>query len=68
MIVTKISTISGNVNSMDLPITQEQLNRYNEGTELIQNVFPNLTPDQREFLISGITANEWATTFGEGLD
>jgi len=68
MIVTKKSTLSGNINSMDLPITQEQLDRYTNGNELVQNIFPNLTPDQREFIISGITANEWANTFGEGFD
>jgi len=32
-----------------------------QGTEkrLIQDVFPNLLPEEREFLLSGITPGEW---------
>jgi len=45
---------------MELPITNEQLNRWEQG-ELIQNVFPDLTPDQREFIMTGITGEEWKT-------
>ena len=64
MQVTKQSTISGEFHTMDLDITPEQLSRYENGTELIQNIFPNLSPDEREFLISGITPTEWDTVFG----
>lgn len=38
---------------MDLPITQHQLDRWQAG-ELIQHVMPELTAEQREFLISGL--------------
>ena len=64
MIITKQSTISGEFNTMDLDITLEQFTRYENGTELIQNIFPNLSPDEREFLISGITPTEWNSVFG----
>ena len=64
MIITKQSTISGEINTMDLDITIEQFSRYENGVELIQNVFPNLSPDEREFLISGITPTEWNSVFG----
>tara|TARA_R110002020_G_scaffold6662_5_gene28232 strand:- start:1815 stop:1997 length:183 start_codon:yes stop_codon:yes gene_type:complete len=43
---------------MDLPVTQMQLQEWKDGG-LIQNVFPDLTPDEREFIQTGITPNEW---------
>jgi hypothetical protein len=32
---------------------------------LIQDAIPNLTPDQREFIMNGITAEEWEESLGE---
>ena len=31
----------------------------------IQDAFPRLTPDQREFLMTGLTPEEWGDLFGE---
>lgn len=62
MRIEKRSAVSGVVRVMDLPITEEQLRRWENG-ELIQNVMPNLTPDEREFLMTGITATEWDDMF-----
>ena len=45
---------TGDFNTMELDITQEQLNSWMDG-ELVQNVFPHLTPDEREFIMTGIT-------------
>ncbi len=39
--------------------------RYAGGKERIQDVFPHLTADEREFLMTGITAKEWKDAFGE---
>ena len=33
--------------------------------ELIQDVMPDLSPDQREFLMTGMTPLEWTNMFGE---
>jgi hypothetical protein len=63
VIVKRKSPFSGQINTMDLPITMEQIQRW-QGGELIQNAMPNLNADEREFLISGITAEEWKQTFG----
>ena len=62
MIVKRTSIISGRESEMDLPVTQEQIERWSGG-ELIQRVFPDLTSDQREFLISGITPEEWNSIY-----
>ena len=59
MLVKKTSIMTGKVNEMNLDITQEQLDRYLEGRELIQDIFPHLNSSEREFLISGMTGEEW---------
>ena len=64
MLITRKSLISGNINTMSLPITEEQYTAWEQGT-LVQNAMPHLTPDEREFVMSGITPEEWAETFGE---
>ena len=64
MLITNKSKVSGKVRSMELDVTEEQLNRYNTGQVTLQDCFPNLSPDEREFIKSGITADEWEETFG----
>jgi hypothetical protein len=49
---------------MDIPCTLEQYGAWQDGT-LIQEAMPNLTPDEREFLITGITPWEWDEVFGD---
>ena len=64
MLITRKSLISGNINTMSLPITEEQYTAWEQGT-LVQNAMPHLTPDEREFVMTGITPEEWADNFGE---
>ena len=64
--VTRQSAITRKINTMELPITQEHLDMYETvGDILIQDAFPNLNAEQREFILSGITPQEWNDTFGE---
>lgn len=66
MIVEKTSFISGKVHSLDLNITQEQLIKVNNRfatKELIQDIVPHLSEDDREYLMTGSTPEEWASTF-----
>ena len=64
--VTRQSAITRKINTMELPITQEHLDMYETvGDILIQDAFPNLNEEQREFILSGITPQEWNDTFGE---
>ena len=58
MLITKTSVMTGEKNEMLLPVTNEQIERW-EGGALIQDVFRHLTPSEREFLISGVTPEEW---------
>ena len=67
MLVTNISQLSGKEHTLDLDITQEQLERFynrRENGEYVQTIFPNLSAGEREFLISGITQEEWTNMFG----
>lgn len=62
MKVIKKSIISGKFNSMELNVTKEQLDLHSQG-KLVQEVFPQLNREEREFLISGITPKEWNQHF-----
>ena len=53
MKITRTSFVSGKTLTLDLNITLEQYNRWQDG-EHAQNVFTNLNADEREFIISGI--------------
>ena len=64
MLITRKSLISGNINSMSLPIREEQYTAWEQGT-LVQVAMPHLSPDEREFVMTGITPEEWADNFGE---
>ena len=62
MKITKTSPFSGNTNVMEIDVTQEQIALWESGT-LIQNAMPNLSADEREFIMTGITPEEWDSAF-----
>jgi hypothetical protein len=64
MLITKRSSLSGNTNSREINVTQAQLDNWASGT-FIQNAMPHLSPDDREFLMTGITPEEWDKHFNE---
>ena len=63
MKVQRESIISGQLNTMDLNVTPQQMDRFYGGYELTQNIFPDLSSEEREFLISGMMPSEWDSTF-----
>ena len=62
MIITMTSLFTGKKNQMDLDVTPDQLDRWQEG-ELIQKIFPHLSIDEREFLITRVSIDEQAQFF-----
>jgi len=67
--VTRQSMLTKKMNTMELPISQDHLDKYDTiGGLLVQNLFPNLDAGQREFLISGITPDEWNKYIGDYND
>jgi hypothetical protein len=67
MLISKISDMSNKMHTMDIDVTDEQLQDWREGTA-IQDAMPNLTPDEREFIKTGITPKEWEEMFGDAGD
>lgn len=65
MLISRTSTLTGVVNTMDLPVTLEEIKAWEQSRALVQRSFPHLTSDQREFLISGATPEEWDEAFPE---
>ena len=58
MIITKTSPMTGMINTMDVSVTEVQIARW-QGGMLIQDVMPNLSADEREFIMTGITPDDW---------
>ena len=58
MTITRTDPFTGRTNFLSLDITEEQLRSWHNG-ELIQDAMPNLTADEREFIMTGITSDSW---------
>lgn len=68
MLITRRSPLTGKETTMDLDVTQEQMDEFalpGSQRRLVQSVFPNLTPDQREFIKTGYTQEDWDAMFKE---
>lgn len=65
MLITRKSPISGIERTLEIPVTQEELDNW-EGGMLAQEAFPNLTAEHREFIMTGVTPDEWEETMKEG--
>ncbi len=66
MMITRESIFTQHTHTLNIDVTQDQLNDWQSGT-LIQTAMPDLSAADREFLMTGITPEEWAETFGDGL-
>jgi hypothetical protein len=64
MRILRTSPVSGKTRILDIDISQEQLTAWEQG-ELIQRAAPHLSEDDREFIITGITSDEWDSIFSE---
>jgi hypothetical protein len=65
MLVSRVSLLTGNRHLREINVTQEQLDRWEAGEDLIQNICPSLSADDREFIMTGATPEEWNEHFGE---
>ena len=46
-------------NSLEIPVTADQLNDYYHGNLNVQNAFPTLSPAEREFIMTGTPDEEF---------
>jgi hypothetical protein len=58
------SMLTGKIHEREIDVTPEQLKKW-QGGMLIQDAMPHLSSDDREYLISGATPEEWEKFFGE---
>jgi hypothetical protein len=66
MTIKRVSQISGETSAMEINMTKEQLARVDarfDTGELIQEIVPELSAQEREFLMSGMTLAEQEMMF-----
>ncbi len=64
MIIVRKSPVTGKLNELDIDVTFDQYESWANG-ELIQNAMPNITADEREFIVSGCTPEDFDFLFPE---
>ena len=59
--VIRVSPLTGITNTMYMDISDDQIEEWNDTnrTRLIQDIFPNLTEEEREFIMTGYTVADW---------
>lgn len=65
MIIRKESVISGITRARDIPINPNDWALYNMGNVSIDDAMPYLNQEDREYILSGITPDEWVSVFKE---
>ncbi len=67
-LIEKTSALTGKLSQMLIGIDfhkfVESFQSWERGA-LLQNAFPNLSADEREFIKTGISPEEWEAAFGE---
>ena len=63
MFIARKSMSSGKIRTIDVPVTPEQLEAWEEG-EPIEKAFPKLSLAHREYIMSGLTPSEFTEVFG----
>lgn len=63
MLITRTSDLTGITRSLEIDVTQEQLDAYYNNGMLLQDAFPFMSADEREFIKTGITQDEWDAYF-----
>jgi hypothetical protein len=64
MLIEKICPFTGKVNTKEIDVTLLQLKAWQHG-QLIQKAMPNVSPSDREFIMTGITDDAWDDMFDD---
>ena len=64
MLITKTSILSGKTRTKEINVNQSQIDKWVAGM-LIQDAMPNVSVDEREFIMTGSTPEEWDLYFNE---
>jgi len=58
MLITRKSVFTGIERTLEINITQDQLDAWQSGM-LIQDAMPNISANDREFIMTGTIEGEW---------
>lgn len=64
MKITMKSPFTGTINTLEIDVTMKQIEAWHDGA-LIQDVMPDVSADEREFIMTGITPEEWKEAFDD---
>lgn len=67
MNVTRKSVLTGKVRTRNIPVVKEDLALYETGYVSMAEAMPYLNSQDREFIMVGITTNEWRNAFSAEL-
>lgn len=67
MMITKVSQLTGTTHTKDIPVDPFKYLQYMgyKNPPYIQDEFPELSNSDREFILTGITDEEWREYFGD---
>ena len=68
MLIERRSPLTGKWNTMELDVTQAQLDEMalpGSQRRYVQDIFPNLSQAEREFIKTGYTPEDWDAMFPE---
>ena len=57
--ITRTSPITNKTQCIEIEINQDQYDAWKSGV-LIQDAMPNLSADDREYIMTGMTPEDWA--------
>jgi hypothetical protein len=64
MKIKRTSPLTGQINVREINVTEAQLLLWENGA-LIQNAMPNVSSEDREFIKTGFTPEDWEMMFGK---
>ena len=67
MIIRRISPLTYRTHSLDLKLTEEQYLDWALGDATPDQAMPDLTPEEREFVMNGIHPDEWLSKDAEAI-
>ena len=67
MIIRRISPLTFRTHSLDLKLTEEQYLDWALEGSTPEEAMPNLTPEEREFVMNGIHPDEWLSKDAESI-
>ena len=64
MKIERKSMFTGRVQALELDVTDQELSSWENGL-VAQKAFPRLSAADREFIMTGVTGEEWDSEMGE---